>query len=94
MLKIPTKHLLLVNGILWTAIGIKIALTGADGYGRLDGIPWWYFLLSVGHHAQAYPIRPRLLHRLVLLRPGTRSLVGRHPFHHPLVERNAAARLT
>lgn len=47
MLRIPTKHLLLVNGLLWTAIGIKIALTGVDYYGRLETIPWWYFLLSV-----------------------------------------------
>lgn len=46
MLKIPTKHLLLVNGLLWTAIGVKIALTGMEYYRRLDSIPWWYFLLS------------------------------------------------
>ena len=46
MLKIPTKHLLLVNGLLWTAIGVKIALTGVEYYGRLESIPWWYFLLS------------------------------------------------
>lgn len=47
MLKIPTRHLLLVNGLLWTAIGIKIALTGVAYYGRLETIPWWYSLLSV-----------------------------------------------
>lgn len=47
MLRIPTKHLLLVNGLLWTAIGTRIALIGVDSYGRLAGIPWWYFLLSV-----------------------------------------------
>lgn len=34
MFKIPTKYLLLVNGLLWTAIGIKIALIG-----MLLGIP-------------------------------------------------------
>ena len=34
MLKLPTKYLLLVNGLLWTAIGIKIALIGVDYYGR------------------------------------------------------------
>ncbi len=28
MFRIPTKHLLLVNGLLWTAIGTKIAITG------------------------------------------------------------------
>ena len=46
MLRIPTKHLLLVNGLLWTAIGTRIALIGADAYRRLESIPWWYFLLS------------------------------------------------
>ena len=46
MLKIPTRHLLLVNGLLWTAIGIKIALTGVNAYRHLEVIPWWYFLLS------------------------------------------------
>ena len=46
MLKIPTKHLLLVNGILWMAIGIRIALIGVDYYGRLERVPWWYFLLT------------------------------------------------
>ena len=46
MLKIPTKYLLLVNGLLWTAIGVKIALTGVDYYGRLESVRWWYFLLS------------------------------------------------
>jgi len=47
MLKIPTRYLLLVNGLLWTAIGIRIALIGVEYYGRLETIPWWYFLLSV-----------------------------------------------
>ena len=47
MLKIPTKYLLLVNGLLWTAIGIKILLIGIDYYGRLESILWWYFMLSV-----------------------------------------------
>ena len=47
MLRIPTKHLLLVNGLLWTAIGTRIALIGVDAYRRLGSIPWWYFLLSV-----------------------------------------------
>ena len=46
MLKIPTKHLLLVNGLLWTAIGIRITLIGVDYYGRLATVPCWYFLLS------------------------------------------------
>lgn len=46
MLRIPTRHLLLVNGILWTAIGTKIALIGIKAYQSLETIPWWYFLLS------------------------------------------------
>ena len=46
MLKIPTRHLILVNGFLWTAIGIKILLTGIRYYRMLPGVPWWYFLLS------------------------------------------------
>ena len=46
MLKIPTKNLLLVNGLLWTAIGTRILLIGIDYYGRLVNVRWWYFLLS------------------------------------------------
>ena len=46
MLKIPTRHLILVNGLLWSAIGIKILLTGLAAYRSLPVIPWWYFLLS------------------------------------------------
>ena len=47
MLRIPTRHLLLVNGLLWTAIGVKIALIGIKAYQALEPIPWWFFLLSV-----------------------------------------------
>lgn len=32
-------------GICHPAV-IKILLIGEDYYGRLEGIPWWYFLLS------------------------------------------------
>ncbi len=46
MLKVPTKHLILVNGLLWTAIGIKISLIGIDYYRHLDSILWWHFILS------------------------------------------------
>ena len=46
MFKIPTRHLLFVNGLLWLAIGTKIALTGIDAYRHLEAVPWWYFLLS------------------------------------------------
>lgn len=47
MLKVPTKHLILVNGLLWTAIGIKISLIGFDYYRHLDSIQWWHYILSV-----------------------------------------------
>lgn len=46
MMKIPTKYLLLVNGLLWTAIGTRIALIGIDHYQHLESISWWYYLLS------------------------------------------------
>ena len=46
MFRIPTRYLLLVNGLLWMAVGVKILLTGVDYYGRLESIPWWCFLLS------------------------------------------------
>ena len=46
MLKIPTRYLILVNGILWSAIGTKITLTGIGAYRRLPDVHWWYFLLS------------------------------------------------
>ena len=35
MCKVRTKHLLAVNGILWTAIGTKITITGVSHYIRL-----------------------------------------------------------
>ena len=46
VLKIPTKHLLLVNGLLWTAIGIRIAIIGVTYYQGLESVKWWYYLLS------------------------------------------------
>ena len=46
MLKIPTRHLILLNGLLWSTIGIKILLTGISYYLRLPVIHWWYYLLS------------------------------------------------
>jgi len=46
MFKVPTRHLLLVNGLLWSAIGTKIALTGIGAYKSLPVIHWWYYLLS------------------------------------------------
>jgi len=35
MCKIRTKHLLAVNGLLWTAIGMKILITGLSHYLRV-----------------------------------------------------------
>lgn len=32
MCKVKTRHLLAVNGLLWTAIGIKITITGVSHY--------------------------------------------------------------
>ena len=46
MFKIPTKYLLLVNGLLWTAIGIRIAIIGVTYYQGLESVKWWYYLLS------------------------------------------------
>ena len=45
MLKIATRHLILVNGILWMAIGTKIALIGLVAYRQIDAV-WWHYLLS------------------------------------------------
>lgn len=47
MFKIPTRNLLLVNGLLWTAIGTKITLTGLGAYKSLPVIHWWFILLSL-----------------------------------------------
>lgn len=35
MCKVRTKHLLAVNGLMWTAIGTKITVTGVSHYIRL-----------------------------------------------------------
>ena len=45
MLRIPTRHLVLVNGILWMGIGTKIALIGVGSYRQIDAV-WWHILLS------------------------------------------------
>ena len=47
MLKIPTRHLILVNGLLWSAIGIKILLMGISYYLQLPEIHYSYYLLSL-----------------------------------------------
>ena len=36
MFRVKTIHLLAINGLLWTAIGTKIAITGASHYLRVD----------------------------------------------------------
>ena len=36
MCRIKTKHLLAINGLLWTAIGTKIAVTGISHYLRVE----------------------------------------------------------
>ena len=46
MFRIPTKYLLMVNGLIWMAVGIKISLIGIEFYLGLESISWWYFLLS------------------------------------------------
>ena len=48
-MKIKTKHLLAVNGLLWTAIGTKILITGVSHYLHVDRLQdlWWMIPLSV-----------------------------------------------
>ena len=48
-MKIKTKHLLAINGLLWTAIGTKIAITGVSHYLKVDRpqILWWMIPLSI-----------------------------------------------
>ena len=49
MCKIPTNGLLAVNGLMWTAIGTKIAVTGVSSYLKLGATEalWWMIPLSV-----------------------------------------------
>ena len=47
MFKVPTRHLILLNGLVWMAVGIKISLTGIDCYRQTGSISAWHFLLSV-----------------------------------------------
>ena len=48
-MKIQTKHLLAINGLLWTAIGTKIAITGVSHYLKVDRPQnlWWMIPLSI-----------------------------------------------
>ena len=49
MCKIRTNGLLAINGLMWTAIGTKISITGISSYCKLGAIPalWWMIPLSV-----------------------------------------------
>ena len=42
MCRVKTKHLLAINGLMWTAIGTKIAITGVNHYLQADprALPW------------------------------------------------------
>ena len=48
MCKVRTNHLLAVNGLMWTAIGTKITVTGVSHYLKADpGALIWMIPLSV-----------------------------------------------
>ena len=49
MCKVRTRHLLAINGLLWTAIGTKITITGASHYlaGSYGKALLWMIPLSV-----------------------------------------------
>ena len=47
---IRTRNLLLVNGVIWLAIGLRILLTGLGAYQRLwpdSRMPWWWVISLV-----------------------------------------------
>lgn len=48
MCKVSKIHLLAINGLMWTAIGTKISVTGISNYLKADpsGL-WWMIPLSV-----------------------------------------------
>ena len=48
MCKVDKKHLLAINGLMWTAVGTKIAVTGVGRYVQTEaGKLWWMIPLSV-----------------------------------------------
>ena len=49
MCNIRTSGLLAVNGLMWTAIGTKITVTGVSSYLKMGAMPalWWMIPLSV-----------------------------------------------
>lgn len=56
MCKVRTRHLLLINGLLWTAIGTKITVTGVSHYLQLTrpGALFWMIPLSIMVFAAFY----------------------------------------
>ena len=48
MCMVKKKHLLAINGLMWTAIGIKISITGISHYLKTPPEQlWWMIPLSV-----------------------------------------------
>ena len=56
MCKVATRHLLAVNGLLWTAIGTKIAITGVVHYLKVNPLNslLWMIPLSLAVFAAFY----------------------------------------
>lgn len=78
MLKISTRHLLLVNGLLWLAVGTRILLIGIDSYRGLENIRWWYLLLSAVVFAGFYRMFTGVVRRYaarILSMPGLRTSI-------------------
>lgn len=78
MLKISTRHLLLVNGLLWLAVGTRILLIGIDSYCGLENIHWWYLLLSAVVFAGFYRMFTGVVRRYaarILSMPGLRTSI-------------------
>ena len=78
MLKISTRHLLLVNGLLWLAVGTRILLIGIDSYRGLENIRSWYLLLSAVVFAGFYRMFTGVVRRYaarILSMPGLRTSI-------------------
>ena len=78
MFKIATKHLLMVNGLLWSAIGIKILLTGIEYYQRIETVHWWYVLLSALVFAGFYAMFTGIVRKYsgrILSMPGPKASI-------------------
>ena len=82
MFKIGTRHLLAVNGLLWTAIGTKIAVTGIRHYLMLDDLLalWWMVPLSILVFAGFYLMFTKVIARYsarILSLPDERTSIFR-----------------